>query len=549
MHGSAPEGSGPAEATATRWWLPWIGAALLALGSLASVWWATDTGVNDGLLLNGDEVVAALIPDSFARSAPDVIFPGNAYQGLLEVPAYAVIQALGGGMLAMRLLHQTIWLGALVAWSAATWTILAAHRGPIDRATKGWVLFAVLGLTGVTSMIGWQVWYHVYPGYQVGALLAGLAVLVAAHAAGDEHASALRWASAGVLAGLAVYAQPMHVAGVACVGVLALTVHQRVRTTVAVGAGVLVGATPWLAWVAMNDVSLLDERTRPVQHPEWGYPERLANTARVTAQVVWGDGRVRVDVPGWVLATQVAVAVVTAGLILVGLVVLARSWRRSAALLVGVAVWCFGLPLLSTFSLDVDQRYAVAWWPAFVVLVAAGTLGSVGSSRSTGPLRWAVATRSLLVVAVVGHVSGVVALAVPAIERRVGRPDAVELTEDLGEDLDRCGVDIVAGDYWSVYPAEWGADAEFDVTVVGGMQRLSGLGPRTWAGDLTVAVLGGPGERSAASFAAAVTALHGRGRAGWVDLEHRPTGVEVLVEADRTLPEGCTGASGLSPVP
>ena len=523
------------------WWLPWIGVAVLVAASFAAVWWATSTGVTDGGLVNGDEAVAALLPTTFARSGATVIFPGNAYQGLLEVPAYAVIEALGGGVLALRLLHHGVWVAALVTWTAATWTMLESANRPLGRAGRGWVLFAVLGLAGATSLVGWQVWFHIYPGYQSGALLAGLAVLVGARTQRDAPSRPILWMVAGLLGGLAIYAQPMHLVGAVCVGVLALGSSDRIRALPASALGVAVGLTPWIWWNVVNDMRVLDRGAQPAQHPEWGYPDRLANTARITVDVLWGDGRVRGDVPTWIVVCQVVAAAVMLVVVAAGLVALARAWRRSAALIVGVAVMLAGLSVLPTFSLDVDQRYAVAWWPALVVLVAAG---SVRAAVLADP--WRLLARGALVAAVVCHVGAAVGLAAPVISDLDGRPAAEDVTSDLASDLRRCGVDVVAGSYWAVYPAMWGADGDLDAAVIQDIQRLPGPSPRRWRAA-GVAVLAAPVGLPAETFATLVTDRYGRGASGWSRYVHGPTGVVVLLEEGMTMPEGCVSESGLTP--
>ncbi|MDQ2679299.1 MAG: hypothetical protein M3Y51_11190 [Actinomycetota bacterium] len=523
------------------WWLPWIGVALLIAGSFASVWWATSTGATDGVLLNGDEAVAALLPTTFARSGVTVIFPGNAYQGVLEVPVYAVVQALGGGVLAMRLLHQGIWLGALVTWTAAVWTLLDDPDRPLGRAARGWVLLTVLGLAGVTSLVGWQVWFHLYPGYQSGALLAGLAVFVAARMQRSGRSRPILWVVAGALAGLAIYAQPMHVVGAVCLGVLALSSADRIRAVACSALGTAVGVAPWIWWNVVHDMAVLDARARPAQHPDWGYPDRLANTARITMDVLWGDGRIRSDVPTWVVVCQVVAATAMIAAVAVGVVALVRSWRRSAALIVGVVVMLLALPAMPTFSLDIDQRYAVGWWPALAVLVAAG---SVRLAALRNP--WRSLARGAVIAAVVCHVAAAVGLAAPAISTRRDTPAAVVTTSDLGGDLRRCGVDIVAGGYWAIYPASWGSDGDLDAAVIGDTQRLPRPSPRSWRVD-AVAVLATPNGPPAETYAAEVSDRHGRGTSGWTRYVHRPTGVTVLLEEDVTPPDGCISRSGLTP--
>ena len=548
------------------WWLPWAGTAVLVLATFAAVIWATGSGATDGWLLNADEAVALLIPESFARGGAEVIFPGNSYQGLLEVPFYVLIEGVGGGVLGVRLLHHAAWIGAVVVWSVVGRQFLERSRGRLGGAARGWSLLAAVGLVGVTSLVGWQVWFHIYPGYQVGALLAGLAVLVGLRADRSGDPALWWWATAGVLGGLAIYAQPMHLVGAVCLAVLAVTStgtgRSRLARVATAALGGLVGVAPWVIWNIRHGMPVLDPDARPVQHPDWGYADRLANTARLTVDVLWGDDRVRGQVPTWVVVAQLVGGIVLGVLAVMGLVALVRSWRRSAPLLVAVPLMLLGLPVLPTFSLDVDQRYAVAWWPALVVLVATGaaSLGDVRAGAAedghdvVGPVgaivrrRWVLVGRAVIAGAVVCHVAAVVGLARPAIASRSAQADAVELTTDLGRDLRRCGIDIVAGDYWAVYPAQWGSDGRFGVMVIDDMERLSGLTPRRWSGDRRVAVLSSNGGPPAASLAATVVARTGRAGGGWTPYQHRPTGVTVLLEADRALPDGCVASSGLTPV-
>ena len=323
----------------------------------------------------------------------------------------------------------------------------------------------------MTAPIGWPVWFRIYPGYHSGALLAGSAVLVALRSRAWRG-----WAAAGVLAGAAIYAQPMHAVGAVVVGVLVVQSPraERMRAALAAAVGALVGLAPLLLWNLRNGMDTLSDGAAPSLHPEWSYLDRLRNTMSITARVAWGDPGNRAAVPDWVLVVQVVAIVGSAVLVVAGAVVLVRSARTSAPLLVALLLMLFGLSVLGSFSLDVDQRYAVAWWPALVVLVAAGAVGlqqlEYRSLRLVGS--------ALIVVTVAANVVAVGGLAGTAFRERSQWPSATASTRDLAGDLERCDVAAVLGDYWAVYPALWGSDSEFSAQVLSGPTRTGGLRAR-----------------------------------------------------------------------
>ena len=86
------------------------------------------------------------------------------------------------------------------------------------------------------------------PRLQSGALLAGLAVFVAARMQRSGRSRPILWVVAGALAGLAIYAQPMHVVGAVCLGVLALSSADRIRAVACSALGTAVGVAPWIWW-------------------------------------------------------------------------------------------------------------------------------------------------------------------------------------------------------------------------------------------------------------------------------------------------------------
>lgn len=536
----APDG---AERRVVRSWVaPWIASVLVAVLILAAAAAGAITGVSEGHLVNGDEAVAALLPVDLARGQVSVLFPGNSYQGILEVPVYGALwQVFGADAAPMRLFHQLIWMAAVMTWTLVTWTVLGRGSRQLSRAAKGWSLLAVLGLLGVTSVPAWPVWFRIYPGYHVGALLAGLAVLLALHARRTRW-----WFAAGLVAGLAIYAQPMHVAGAVAVAVLALCAARsvRLRWLAAAGVGVAVGASPLLLWNLRNGFASLESGAAPVQHPEWTYVDRLANTARITTRVLWEGAPPRPEASTWVSFLQVGALLALLGIVGVGAVHLLRSWQRSAPLLAAVGVMLLGLPMLSAFSLDVDSRYAVAWWPALVVLVATGAGVLAGRDRGTSRI-WGIAA---IVIGVAAQVLGTAWVAVPAVRDRSARTDPSALTRDVAHDLQRCGVEAVEGDYWAVYPILWGSEAELDGAVPVGMERLAGLVPTDWSSIDRIAMVGVPGSLDLSAISGIVTDTTGRGENGWTRTVHPETGTIVWLEGSGPFPDGCIGVSGLQEV-
>lgn len=524
--------------------------ALLTLAILTTPVLLTVTGLGDGARVNGDEVVALLLPEEAGRGSPDLVFPGNAYQGLLELPAYAVLWQLAGpDLVPARLLHQVVWLAALGVWTAACLSVMGA-LGATVRA-RWWGALAVVGLLGVTAPVAWPVFSSVYPGYHTGALLGGLAVLAATRVERGRG-----WWAAGLSAGLAVYAQPMH--GVAVAAVLAAALlgplgGTRTRAAplpgrggrvVAAGLGVLFGVMPLLAWNAANDWATFRPGNQPVVHPRWTYLNRLANLADVSGHVLSGNGSS--GVPAWGVVVNVAVGVVLVALLGCGVMVLARCGRRGVPLQVAVVVALLGLPVLGAFSLDDQYRYAVAWWPALAVLVAAGTTWV--ADRPSARVRHS--ARGVVAVAVVLHVAVVAAVGRSALAAAAEQPDPSERTRDLVADLRRCGVDAVVGDYWSVYPVLWADGARMAGEVVWGPDRLEAVHPDGWNAPLRVAGLLAPGVLDPVDAAAAVTRATERGGGGWVYAVNPATNVRVALEVtDRPLPDGCLGEDGLRVLP
>ncbi len=503
----------------------------------------TLTGLRDGLLINGDEAVAAMLPVEFLRNGPAILFPGNSYQGVLETPVYALLWwAFGPAAIPARSFHQIVWVAALGIWTWVATDLL--RRAGRSQVAQWWGALSVAGLLGLTSVVGWPVFYRIYPGYQLGALLSGVAVAVALRSRVVWH-----WAVAGLLAGLAVYAQPMHLAAIAAVGVAALgssdpAVSRPVRVAAAATGGV-VGLSPILVWNLRNSFATFSSDAQPVEHPEWGYVDRLANTLRITYRVISGDSSL--DPPSWWSPPQVVVATVVLVLCVVGAVALVRVGRRAAPLLAAGAVLLVGLPLLPALSLEVDYRYAVAWWPAIAVLVAAGGATVV---EFRPPIR-NIAT-VVIVAAVALHIvvvaDGVRRLLAQANEAARVEGVAEALTLDLADDLRRCGVTFVAGDYWAVYPVVWGSGASLDGEVFFGPDRLDSINPVDRRGSGRLAVLPPPTVEDPLAAADAIAVTTGRTVSDWLVATHPETGVTVVLEGlGDSAPDGCTSPGGLLP--
>ncbi|MBM3661612.1 MAG: hypothetical protein FJW94_01780 [Actinobacteria bacterium] len=509
--------------------------AIVALPALATL-----TGLRDGLLINGDEAVAAMLPLEFVRNGPAILFPGNSYQGVLETPVYALLWwVFGPTAIPARLFHQLVWLAALGVWTWVATDLL--RRTGRSLVAQWWGALSVTGLIGLSSVVGWPVFYRIYPGYQLGALLSGVAVAVALRSTSVWH-----WVAAGFFAGAALYAQPMHLAAVVAVGVAALgwsgsVVSRPVRVTAAAVGGV-VGLSPLLLWNLRNSFATFSSDAQPVEHPEWGYVDRLANTLRITYRVISGDASL--DPPSWWSPLQVVVVAVVVVLCLIGAVALVRVGRPAAPLLAAGAVLLLGLPLLPALSLEVDYRYAVAWWPAIAVLVAVGA-ATVVDLRP--PIRTVgiVAIGAALLLHAVVVVDGARRL---LVEPSGDAGSAETLTLDLAEDLLRCGVTSVAGDYWAVYPVVWGSGATLDGEVFFGPDRLDSVNPVDRRGPGRLAVLPPPAAADPLNAARAIDVATGGGRSDWLVATHPGTGVVAVLERPAgPFPDGCTGPAGLVP--
>ncbi len=532
-----------------------IACGVMLLAVLSTAVSATAVGLADGARVNGDEAVAAMLPLEFARGAPALLFPGNPYQGILETPVYAVAwQVFGPSLTPLRLFHLVLWIAGVGVWAWLGMDLVRRRTG-LPVRSRWWGAFAVVGLLLVTSAAGWPSFFRIYPGYQLGALLAGLALVTASRAR-----TWIGWGGAGVLAGLAIYGQPMHLGVVVAVGVAALvgrglgaeadadadtpTLGRPGRSLglggrlLAVAVGGVVGASPLLLWNVRNDLDTFRLGEQPVQHPEWGYGDRLYNTFRQTGRILWGDDPTRF--PGWAVPLRALVAVVLVGLVAFGAVRLARAGRAAWPLLTAIVVALLALPVLQTFSLETDSRYANAWWAALGALVAVGA-ASVAALRPTGLRR---ALLAVLVLAVASQVAMSVHSGVDALDRRTSAPSAESLTADLAHDLRRCGVDVVVGDYWGVYPSVWGSDGELRGEVLYGPDRMESIHPDSYPRARRLAVIAPAGVTIDESERTATTDT-GRGAGGWVSVTHPPTGTVLALERTATpLPAGCIGPSG-----
>ncbi len=490
---------------------------------------AAVVGTQDIFLMNADEAVAAMLSRSALDGHLTVLFPGNSYQGLVELPLYLVLDLLPGPQfVALRVLHAAIWYAAVGLW---TWIALdlVGRRVALSSTARWWGAFAVAGLLTLSSYVGVHAWSRIYPGYHSGAALAALALIVATRAG-----SGRSWFLAGVLAGGAVYAQPMHVVGIATV-LAAWAVADR-RRTADLGwslGGIALGVSPLVLWNLAAGWPVLD--AQPVQHPDWTHLDRLANSARLTGRVLWGDGSGTMIGPV-TLGPVGTLAMVVCAVVLVllggtGLVAMLRSWRSSLPLLVAFAVPVLGLPVLATFSLDSDPRYVVAWWPSLVVAVAVGTATLVAGTR--GRVRHVVMV--LVVAAVAAQAVVFVDGSRDLLAERAGLTAPHEAARELSGLLRRCGVDSVSGDYWRVYPVLWGYDGDLAVEVTNGSPRLSWFDRN-----------GGPGRHAhlpadtadLARVAAEARAL--TGAPDWTPVSDRATGIVLVVEGTpESLPAGC----------
>ncbi len=520
-----------------------VAVVALVLAALATPAIATVTGLREFGLVNGDEAVAALLPHEFAHGTPSVLFPGNAYQGVLELPAYAVLWvAAGADLLPMRLLHQAIWVAAMAVWFVAALEP-ARRAGSVTRRSYWWSALVVAGLLGVTSAVGWGVWYRIYPGYQSGALLGGLAVLTALRATRDRELARLWWwVGAGFLAGAAIYAQPMHAVATPVVMCLALSCGRTavVRRLAVTTVGVVVGSAPLLMWNLGHDLAILRPRGQPaVEHPEWGYADRAVGMLRTTGRVLVG----RDEVPTAPLLTWAAALCVGSLVVLAlwGAWALLRGSWQDRSLLVAPAAMLLGLPLLRVMSLQSDPRYAVGWWPGMVVVVAAGAAAAAGAQGASGRV-----LRAALAGVVVVHLAVVATGASDLLAEQRDRPNAVEATPDLVEDLRRCGVDAVWGNYWAVYPVLWASGDELQGDVTWGPERLTAFLPEEPLSLQRIAVLLPAAMTDPAASAALATEGTGRGAAGWLGVVDPDSGVRIALEQTvEPLPADCLGASGL----
>jgi hypothetical protein len=305
----------------------------------------------------------------------------------------------------------------------------------------------------------------------------------------------------------------------------------------------VLGLAPLVLWNLRNDLATLDPDTQPlVEHPEWGYPQRVLGVARTTSRVLWGGDQLSIGRPAQWGVVLCAVALVV--LSLLGVVAMVRWRGASRVVLLAPVLALLGLPVLRVMSLQVDPRYAVGWWPGLVVLVAAGA--AAAAERSGGGGR---AARTTLAGVVLVHLGVVGVGAADALADQRDRTDGLDATVDLVDDLRRCGVDTVWGDYWAVYPTLWASDVELGAVVTWGPERLTTFRPDDLASVGRVAVLVPAVMADTSASAELATDGTGRGATGWTPVTDPDTGVRIGLERTAAaLPEGCLGAGGLVPV-
>jgi hypothetical protein len=379
---------------------------------------------------DGDEGMVGLVALDARAGRFATFLPGQLYGGTGEPLLAAVTTAiLGTNVFALRL--PMLLLNLAGAWCVFD---IARHLPGVERRAAAWTAGLYLVMP---AMLGWLSW-RAFGFYEL-TLACSLAVLALAVRIA-QGAAAWSWLALGLAAGIGWWQSPQSVFVMAPAIVWLLLRTRSARGLGGAAIGFVMGAAPWLAFVARNGLDPL--RTSSGPSAESGPADVLANLLTEGLPMLAG-ARV-----GWTyawLGGPLGVAV-TVGALVAAVLALRASFPRSWAdprvpIVSGIAAYPALLALQPGAAVTGTGRYLAFCWPLLALLV--------------GPWSARLLSRPALATAVAAaigawSVAGVVALgddAHPFMLDGSGRaPTSVAAAIDAVDELGSPGA---IADYWN----------------------------------------------------------------------------------------------------
>ncbi len=408
--------------------------------SVALHLWAVMSSVGR---VNSDEAMTGLQAYNVLEGHFASVVEGNDYGGTLESYLLAPVLLVSSGTVALKLVPIVL---SFAAGLALAWSCAPLLRRP--------VALVVGALSWVSSGVAVVLWSTDYLGYASGAT----AMVVALGCCVRLMTRPAPWLAfgGGVAGGVALWGHPIFGVVAALAFLPVLGGQRRWRVVLPAVGGALLGASPWLGFLARHGLPRV-----PTNDQTATYPGRLR--ILITELLPSGFG-LRSTTGAWLepVALTAAIAAVLIVAAIVGLLLL-PGWAGRAAFPFTVA-GLGAVPALALFqalAFSADGRYASAFTPALLV-------GLFGWTRA----RRTVARPPLAVAAAVPLVWGVLAC-VPSMHATAGWT-----WEDPNVDVERAvvalqerGITAVRGGYWVVYVLDYYAKGQLD-SWPDGVQRL-----------------------------------------------------------------------------
>jgi hypothetical protein len=390
--------------------------------------------------LNSDEGITGLQGFEVLNGRFRLVVAGNEYGATTESYVVAPLLTFWSGPWPLRVM-------AVLLSACAAYAIYRLAAPFYERAAAA--TLALIGWTTSGAIV--LVWSRAYLGYPTG-FIAQVAVLaLAAHAIRTPVRLWRTAAMAGFAAGFAIWSHPMFgaVALLALLPASACRWRQVRQWWLPLGAGGVLGVSPWLLFIAQNGWP-----SSALATVQTTYPERLQNFMTELLPRAFGLR----DPGGQWLGPQ-GLSAPTAALLIVlalgGLIVLVN--RKGAQALPLLVAGVLAFPILAMFrplGFVADARYALPFLPQLLMGLGAWLLLVPERIRRSPWLVVSIPTVWSLL------------LCVPILHHQIGWE-----TQDPDQDAERLVTEIrnrhiqyLAGDYWATYLADYLADGELTVT-------------------------------------------------------------------------------------
>jgi hypothetical protein len=391
--------------------------------------------------LNADEGITGLQAFEVLRGQFRIVVAGNEYGGTTEAYLLAPFLAFWTGVWPLRILPVV--LSAVAAY--ALYRLARPIFAPVPAAVLaliGWTISATMALAFLRA----------YLGYATGFIAQVAALALACRAMRTDQKLARTAIFAGFATGFAAWSHPVF-GTVALLALIAPTLYRwRVlhRWLLPLAAGGVLGASPWLLFMAQNG---WPESRVPTEYTT--YSERLTNFLTELLPRAFG---LRTPDGDWVgsdlVAVGIAALLISSAMVGMVVLVLLKGAQTLPILVAGVLAFPFlaGFEALGFVS---DGRYAMPFLPELLMGLGAWLLLIPARIREspwllvTVPAAWALL------------------LSVPVVHEQVGwewlDPDAD--AKQVVRELESRHIPYVAGDYWCSYLVDYLAGGRLQAAV------------------------------------------------------------------------------------